>query len=129
MPSWEDVRKHIETGEELVPIPEGAEMIPVVGVSFVEGYPANIHKIAELFRQRKGDVFVQLVRNPENQYDKNAIEVRLDNRMIGHIPKEIAARIAPAMDRGVQYLASIYQIRISPENPNNPGLDILVDGF
>ena len=126
VPSWEDVRKHIKTGEEINSIPEGAEMIPVVGVSFVEGYPSHIYKLASMSRQQ-GDIFVSLVRNPENPYDKNAIEVRFGEQMLGHLPKEVAARLAPALDKGEQFLASVYQIRISSENPNNPGLDILVD--
>ena len=125
MATWKDVRNHIENSEPILLIPEGAEMYPVVGVSFVPGYPNNILALLDI---NKG-VPIELVRNPENPYDKNAIEVRLNGVMLGHLAKEVAARLAPELDNGAEYWATLYQVRVSPENPNNPGLDILVDGF
>lgn len=121
MPSWDDVKKFMETGETLFPIPEGSEMHPVVGMTFLEDYPKNVLKLQGL-----GEVNVKLVRNPENEYDTNAIQVHSSNGMLGHIPREVAARLAPLMDSGTQYVASVYQVRVSPENPNNPGLDIIL---
>lgn len=129
MTNWKDVRNSIETGEYAHKIPEGMKTISVVGVSFVDGYPGNILKLVDVFRNRQGDIFVQLVRNPNNKYDQNAIEVRLNNDMLGHLPREIAAELAPKMDAGYKFISTLYQIRISPENPNNPGLDVLIDGF
>jgi hypothetical protein len=46
--------------------------------------------------------------------------------MLGHLPKDVAARLAPLMDNGTIYLASVYQVRISQDNPRQPGLDILL---
>lgn len=128
MASWKDVRNYVEAGEPIAPIPEGVEMIPVVGVSFVEGYPSTVHKLAEIHLNRQREVMLRLVRNPDNPYDGNAIEVHFGDQMLGHIPKEVAARIAPIMDSGQELTATLYQVRISPENPNNPGLDILLEG-
>lgn len=131
MMNWNSIRGFIETGDPIPQVPEGMEVVPVVGLTFVEGYPRNILSVGDLHRDpsRGGDIIVQLVRNPGNKYDSNAIEVRLDNRMLGHLPKEVAARIAPKIDSGeVKYLATIYQVRISPDNPNQPGLDVLLDG-
>lgn len=40
-----------------------------------------------------------LVRDPGNQYDANAIRVEADERLVGYIERELAAVIAPALDR------------------------------
>lgn len=119
MTDWKDVRKFMETGEDIPLIPEDAEMYPVVGLSFIPGYPENIHRLND------GD-YVLLIRNPHNKYDSNAIEVHTLDGMLGHIPKEVAAKLAPRIDDGAQFKANVYQVRVSPENPNNPGLDILL---
>lgn len=125
MADWNDVRNFINNQEPIPLIPEGAEMYPVVGLSFIPDYPSNILALRD---SAKGAP-VQLVRNPDNPYDKNAIEVRLNGTMLGHLAKEVAARLAPEMDNGAEWWATIYQVRVSPENPNNPGLDILVEGL
>lgn len=119
MNNWVDVRNYLDNEEPLRLIPEGKELIPVVGLTFVSEYPGNILALSE-------NACVDLVRNPDNKYDSNAIEVRMNTKMLGHIPKETAARIAPELDRGIKYEATIFHVRISPENPNNPGLDILL---
>lgn len=123
MANWKDVRKHLENNEPLPLIPEGTEMYPVVGLSFVPGYPNNI---LELQKYDRG-VPVDLVRNPGNQYDSNAVEVRLNGVMLGHLAREVAAVVAPNLDDGALYEASVYQVRVSHENPHNPGLDILLE--
>lgn len=124
MADWNDVRNFINNQDPIPAVPEGAELYPVVGLTFVEGYPGNI-----LSLRNKENLPVYLVRNPDNPYDKNAIEVRLGDIMLGHLAKEVAARLAPELDKGAEFWATIYQVRVSPENPNNPGLDILVDGL
>lgn len=123
MANWKDVRNHLENNEPIPLIPEGTELYPVVGLSFVPGYPSNILALQDI----SDNAPVQLVRNPKNPYDSNAVEVRLGGMMLGHLAKEVAAVVAPNMDDGTVYEASIYQIRVSPENPNNPGLDILLE--
>jgi hypothetical protein len=125
MADWNDVRNFINNQEPIPLIPEGAELYPVVGLSFMPGYPQTILCLLDI---EKGAP-IQLVRNPDNVYDSNAIEVRLGGTMLGHLAKEVAARLAPEMDNGAEWWATLYQVRVSPENPNNPGLDILVDGF
>ena len=53
-----------------------------------------------------------LQREPENKYDKNAVLVKLPVRGgqyaldIGHVPRELAARIAPLMDDGSEFCAT-----------------------
>lgn len=43
---------------------------------------------------------VQLVREPENPHDANAINVRNHEGSLGYVPKEFAAFLAPLMDAG-----------------------------
>ncbi|KAG2362277.1 SNF2 family N-terminal domain-containing protein [Suillus spraguei] len=44
---------------------------------------------------------VRLVREPQNKYDRNAIEVKnIGGTKVGHVPKQTAAKLAPLMDRG-----------------------------
>lgn len=119
MPSWEQVRSWVDTGEPFQSVPEGAVIYPVVGVTFVEGYPNNILETV-------AGTPIRLIRNPDNKYDSNAIEVYANGKMLGHLSKEVAAQFAPKLDAGEMFLASVWQIRVSPENPHNPGIDIIV---
>ncbi|EKM54585.1 uncharacterized protein PHACADRAFT_197015 [Phanerochaete carnosa HHB-10118-sp] len=44
---------------------------------------------------------VRLIREPRNQYDRNAIKVEnIGRTQVGHVPRQDAARFAPMMDRG-----------------------------
>ncbi|KAI0298566.1 SNF2 family N-terminal domain-containing protein [Russula brevipes] len=45
---------------------------------------------------------VRLIREPNNRYDRNAIAVQNIGRMqVGHIPRQMAAKLAPAIDAGL----------------------------
>lgn len=59
-----------------------------------------------LVRPVPGDRF-QLIRQPKNPHDRNAVEVWFrDGRLqLGHLPRELAAEIAPLMDRGIHVRA------------------------
>lgn len=126
---WNDVRNYKETGEDLFQLSEDMEISPVVGVTFVDDYPTNLHRLAILHTHRREDIELHLVRNPNNPYDSNAVEVRYMVYMLGHLPKEVAARIAPLLDAGNEITATVFQVRISPENLNNPGLDVMLTGI
>jgi hypothetical protein len=43
-----------------------------------------------------------LHREPDNKYDRNAIQIRIEGMPIGYVPKQIAARLAPKMDAGIR---------------------------
>lgn len=44
---------------------------------------------------------VALEREPQNKYDRNAIKVvNVVRQQVGHIKREMAAALAPVMDRG-----------------------------
>lgn len=48
-----------------------------------------------------------LIREPENQYDKNAVAVYAGPRMVGYIGKESAPGIARKMDAGIHHNAIV----------------------
>jgi hypothetical protein len=59
------------------------------------------HELEQRIWPRAGDV-LDLVRQPENPHDFNAIQIRYKNAqyMIGHVPRGFAEYLAPAMDAG-----------------------------
>ncbi|KAJ7497415.1 SNF2 family N-terminal domain-containing protein [Mycena latifolia] len=45
---------------------------------------------------------VQLIREPHNQYDRNAIQVKnIDSAQVGHLPRNIVSKLAPMLDQGM----------------------------
>ena len=108
-------------------------LVKVVGVSFVATYPDNLTRLyelvdaAEVEGERLTAVFV---RNPANPYDANAVEVHVpalgDMAMIGHVDRDNAARLAPRIDNGDRFLCGVAGVRIDPQHPDRPGIDIAV---
>lgn len=103
----------------------------VVGVSFVPGYPDNLLdlELADSKAQLNGEpLTVVLIRNPDNEYDANAIEVHVpsigDDGMIGHLTRPIAARMAPEMDKGIIWSAEVESVLINPDHLDRPGISI-----
>lgn len=43
---------------------------------------------------------LQFIREPDNQYDRNAIRVECCGSTLGHIKADIAAQLAPKIDSG-----------------------------
>lgn len=116
---------------------EGTHVVPVVGATFVDDYPDNIYRLRELWDRSTythdglpltipEPMPVILVRNPDNEHDANAVEVHVPSGvgMIGHCSRIIAARLAPSMDAGIEFQAWIHRIRVDPDHPENPGIDI-----
>jgi hypothetical protein len=67
---------------------------------------------------------VDLIRDPTNVHDSNAIEVRLKGGwQIGYVPREDAERLAPVMDRGCKYEAYLTKI-LSGEWAPIPVVDV-----
>jgi len=53
---------------------------------------------------------LELVRQPENAYDPNAVAVHFGRLQLGFVKKEIAARIAPNIDAGERYRAEVREV-------------------
>jgi hypothetical protein len=124
----------------------------VVGVTFCDDYPGNLHRLREIVEQRyesngegrwaaveewsQGDLLgepipVRLIRNPENEHDENAVEVHVPilgrhGTMIGHVPRELAARLAPRMDEGIAFSVAIKAVYVDPAHEDRPGIEIRV---
>lgn len=110
-----------------------AKIVKVVGVTFVEGYPNNLLHLRDVAMQAEAAgerLAVLLIRNPANQYDANAVEVHVpalgSMAMIGHVPREQAAALAPRIDAGERFLAEVSWCRIDPDHTDRPGIDIAV---
>lgn len=96
-------------------------------MSFVDGYPTNLHK-AEMQRLIRGDdatLPATLVRDPGNPHDGNAIRVEISSLTpphVGHIPAKLAARLAPLMDSGHPVDAWVDKVLIVDKYDDRPGL-------
>lgn len=117
----------------------------VVGLTFVTGYPGSVVRLGELVTAAQSralgwgeessgpvDVPVLLVRNPENPHDKNAVEVHVPSMgrgasMIGHVPRDLAARLAPSLDRGDVWAARVGAVLVDPEHPDRPGVEVVLE--
>lgn len=75
----------------------------IAGVAF-EGRAQYVRKI-------KVGQILRLRRNKDNPYDSNAIEViNTYSNMLGFIPKDIAAQLAPKIDEGCLYIAKVLSV-------------------
>lgn len=74
----------------------------VVGVSF-EGRQDRVAGLAP------GDA-LQLVREPDNAFDPSAVAVRFGTLALGFIRREIAKHLAPNIDGGDRYMATVASV-------------------
>lgn len=107
-----------------------AILTQVVGVTFCDGYPDNLHDlhaiIAEHGRPDEGIAAV-LIRDPDNAYDPNAVQVHVPAvGRIGSLPRSLAAKVAPSIDNGGTWLAEVTGVRINPDHDDRPGVDVLI---
>lgn len=129
------------------------EIVPVVGITYVKGYPGNIKRLRSVCEQlglgwglaakaqaahdaetlgiphserRSEGLAVVLKRNPKNKHDANAIEVHVPaiGQMIGHVPRDVAAKWAPKLDAGETPRAWVEQVRVKTGHENRPGIDV-----
>lgn len=72
------------------------------------------------FSQLKPGDQLRLVRDPQNNYDTNAIKVLHNEMMLGHVDKQIAAALAGVIDCGAKVRAVLSKVMGGP--PHNYGL-------
>ena len=130
------------------PMQAEAFVTKVVGVSFTNHYPNNLHELNEVMNGTAHDLVLDsyydenpnlirpgpeplvaiLYRRPDNDFDSNAIEVHVPaltgHGMIGHLTRPIAARLAPEMDAGTLWMGHIESVNIDPDHPDRPGITI-----
>jgi hypothetical protein len=69
---------------------------------------------------------LELRRDPGNEHDPNAVAVLAGGERIGWVPRELAAEIAPQLDRGAPWSAVVLrEHRLSPRDPRS-GLTMLL---
>lgn len=103
----------------------------VAGESFRPGYPDNLLRLADVLDNTEGPEWVGavLVRDPKNEYDRNAIEVHVAGGDIGHVgfvPAQLAAILAPIMDSGRPLTCNATEVRIGSGGDARPGLTVCV---
>lgn len=112
----------------------------VAGVTFRPGYPKNLHRLREIIEadqidEIRGDLIepaspieVLLVREPDNQYDPNAVQVHLPilgrEGFVGFIPATTAIKLAPKLDAGLEVEAAVVGVWVTDHAPEKPGLEI-----
>ncbi|TDX48004.1 single-stranded-DNA-specific exonuclease RecJ [Orenia marismortui] len=93
----------------------------VVGVTF-EGRQDIIKD-----HVNKGDV-VFLVRDPDNQYDKNAIQVVSKNqKQIGFLKADLSKHLAPYLDNGIEYKAIVSEVTGGIDNKQILGVNLFIE--
>lgn len=99
--------------------------LKVVGVTFTnEDGRKRADIIRELMNKNQNDIKVQLVREPDNRFDMNAVKVIADNEQIGYIGKEYAQIIAPLMDEYEEFNATVKGVG---EYKNRPYCEITIN--
>jgi hypothetical protein len=58
----------------------------------------------------------ELVREPDNRHDSNAIKVVRENRFLGYVPRWVASWLAPSIDAGKSYEAVFVSLNQSPDH-------------
>lgn len=91
------------------------------GVSHAPGYPARAHSIAA-----EGPIPATLVRRPMPGIDMNAIEVHAAGTLIGWIERSTAKVIAPALDDGATYRATV-DVTVNENHPSRPAVTCHVE--
>ena len=98
-----------------------------MGVTFRGAdYPRNVFAVGEAAAYARRPLRATLVREPDNPVDSNAIKVMVGSTHIGYVPKDVAGELSPEVDSGVDWLAIVDRMIVSPENPDQPGLRLKV---
>lgn len=99
--------------------------LKVVGVTFTnEDGEKRSDIIRELANQDIDSIDVQLVREPDNRYDMNAVKVLANDKQIGYIGKDYASIIAPLIDEYEEFTAKVKGIG---EYKNRPYCEITIN--
>jgi hypothetical protein len=102
----------------------------VVGVTFTPDYPDNLYALKLVMEQQEVEgnqegVTVLLLREPNNPADTNAISIEVPGLgRIGHVPRMLAAELAPRMDAGERLQAAVVAIRIREDHEDRPGITV-----
>lgn len=86
--------------------------VTVTGVTFAPAYPSNVYDVQKWLVLR-GKCAARLEREPDNEYDPNAVKVMAvhpnGDIELGHLPRDVAARVAPELDAGDRWTGAVYE--------------------
>lgn len=75
----------------------------------------------------RAGVPLELLRQPHNPHDRNAVAVHYGNLQLGFFNKRLAAHIAPLIDAGARYRARVASLTGGPQYSKHRGVNILVE--
>jgi HIRAN domain len=91
---------------------------PIESANFMVAGVRHGNRPAIIARFAKADQAVRLVRDRDSEYGSNAIAVCLENGMpIGFVPEDHSTLLAPLLDEGASYQASITRILTGGRSP------------
>lgn len=107
----------------------------LVGVAFTPGYPENLGRLemlavrSFLHGQAPELIPAALVREPDNEHDANSVRVDVPalDGPIGHLPRTLAARLAPRLDAGEIWRAEVREVMTDPNHPDRPGINVILE--
>lgn len=102
---------------------EGEIYTKLVGVTQNNDEGVSIQSVLPQINE---GALLELKREPDNPFDENAIKVLWNNNRIGYISKDIAANLAPVMDRGSKALGRVEGITGGDENTYGCNISISV---
>jgi len=70
---------------------------------------------------------LELLREPDNAFDANAIRVEWRGHMLGYVPRRRNAALAWALDRGERLSARVRALREHPNPARRVELEVLVE--
>lgn len=84
------------------------------------------HKAADVFDHLQPGEPLDLVREPGNPYDANAVRVEWNGHKLGYVPRRDNAALAWAMDRGETLSARVAQRQVHPNPRRRIELEVFV---
>lgn len=107
-----------------VPGAQGSVRLVVQG-SPLAGF--RYHAAAEVWDElRVGDV-LELSREPDNRFDRNAIAVRWRGRKLGYVPRRENAALAWGLDRGERLGAKISRLTTHPNPARRVEFEVYIE--
>ena len=100
------------TFESARPLPDSSVLEPLDGLPLRFGCEVSLGRVNGKGRQQAclnatpGSV-VDLVREPDNESDPNAIRVEFEGDMLGYVPREFAEKLAPVIDSGARAVGRV----------------------
>jgi len=85
-------------------------LIKVTGVNFPNLDGSSRQKILEELYKSGGNFIISLVREPQNEYDKNAIMVLAGDRQVGYVGREESELLAPLMDANTFFETEVWEL-------------------